>query len=62
MKNKRLINSLIVSGVIMSLFIIVSMANFVIYGKYRKINHFDDIAVCEAFDEYATKNKSKINI
>ena len=53
MKSKRFNHLLIIGAVIILLFCIVMITNFVIFGKYNKINHFEDISVCKAFDEYA---------
>lgn len=52
MKSKRFNHLLIIGAVVMLLFCIVMIANFVIFGSYNKINHFEDISVCKALDEY----------
>ena len=57
MKSKRFNYLLIVSAVTMCLFCIVMITNFVIFGRYNKINHFDDISVCKALDEYVTEEQ-----
>ncbi len=53
MKSKRFNHLLIIGAAVMLLFCIVMIANFVIFGRYNKINHFEDISVCKALDEYA---------
>ena len=57
MKNKRFNHLLIISAVIMCLLCIVMIADFVIFGRYNKINHFDDISVCKALDEYVIEEQ-----
>lgn len=57
MKSKRFNYLLIISAVIMFLFCIVMIANFVIFGRYNKINHFEDISVCKSLDEYVIEEQ-----